>query len=367
MENAQEKIKTRLSTLVLIKDIDCLILNDRLRIKYKHGKTFNLIWILCKLLKSNEAQDLKGVPPSMLIQALKAEGTNISEQALATLWHDEVLFKRHHNNIFNLYEVYDIRNNVYASSGKLVSDVFQAIFDKTNPPENSGYHKNSRFYTITGDFEQIFLFETSQEANRCGYDEKGVSDITKHRSIRGDVGVLYCRYTLNILEDGTEDSKVYVKMVNLAKRPIASYMIPIWAFGEIKNIKAWQKDGTPIDLEITSKTDGEKNIIEFIIYFPELLYPGNIIEFYYSLTIPQCYCRKNEYFDWYFDQPQSLYHIDIYAPKNKVITRAVVYEGQNEDTFQAKLLSPKHLQWVRYFPAVGLTYKICFNLEDVQI
>src|SRR3989339_1029406 len=110
MENNSEAFKTRLSSIVLIKQEQTLIFNDQLKIVYKHAKAFRLIWILCESLKEDKYRKLKGISPDDLAKRFSAEGFRMKKEDISTLWHDEILFKRHHENIFSLFDVRDVKN-----------------------------------------------------------------------------------------------------------------------------------------------------------------------------------------------------------------------------------------------------------------
>lgn len=364
MEKKQETIKIRMSSLVLVKERKMLVFNDQVRVIYKHPKTFRLIWTLCKLLKEKKFEELNGVPPNDLEGNFRREGLTVTKEDVSTLWHDEVLFKRHHSNIFNLYDAFNIKYNSAISSPKLLSDIFGAFFNKVTPPENSSYHRNTKFYTVSGNFDQIFLFENTEDAKACGYSETGVSEITRYRTIRGVVGFLDWQYLLKIDEKGGEHSKAHVKMANLSSRPIGSYMLPLWSKEPIRDIKVWLKEDEYLPIDITTKTEGKQRVVEFVMHFPKPVSPGEIIEFNYSFYTPKCYKFGDNYFDWYFDQPQSKYEIDIHAPSNMTVSRPVVYEDQNEEVVQVKTISKRHIQWTKYFPRVGSNYRIDFVLED---
>ena len=364
MENGSETVKTRLSRIALIKEDQTMIFNDRLRIVYKHQKTFRLVWILCWILKNeNEYFDLKGVPPEYLVERFKEDGFRITKEDISTLWHDEVMFRRHHENIFNLYKATDIKNNSTIGSGKLLSDVFQAIFGKIKPPENSSYHRNTRLYTVLGDIEQISLFDTIEDAKACGYDEAGTSYITRHRTVRGAIGFLDSQHSLEIDKKGNADSLIYLKIVNLSSLPISRYMLPLWSEEPLKKLKAWLKTGEEIPIEITMNTNGKKKNMEFILSFPKPILPGEVVEFNYSVFVSNCYKVGHEYFEWYFDHPQSEYSVDIHVPSELVINRPVVYEGQEKEFIPVQIVSKKHIKWHKYFPKVGSTYRIDFILE----
>lgn len=364
MEKEREIIKIRMSSLVLIKESQMLVFNDQVRIIYKHPKTFRLIWTFCKLLKEKKFEELKGVPPKDLVENFRREGFKVTKEDVSTLWHDEVLFKRHHNNIFNLYDAFNIKHNSVVTSPRLLSDIFGAIFNKVTPPENSSYHRNTKFYTVSGSFDQVFLFENPEEAKANGYSEAGISEITRYRTIRGVVGFLDWQHLLKIDEKGGEHSEVCVKMANLSGRPIGSYMLPLWSEEAIRDIKVWLKKGENLPIDITTKTEGKQQVVEFVMHFPKPVLPGEVIEFNYSFYTPKCYKLGDNYFDWYFDQPQSMYRIDIHASSNMVVSRPVVYEDQNEEVVQVKKISKRHIRWTKYFPMIGSNYRINFVLEE---
>lgn len=363
--------KTRLSRIVLVKENSVLIFNDRFRVKFHHRQAFLLAWVVCKtIVRDPKFQSLGGIPPEELCELCQLEGLNLSRNALNTLWHDEVEFRRHHNMIFSMFEVTDLKNGTTLTkiSSEFLADMLQLVFGKVRPPEYSNLHRNIRLFAVLAEPEQILVFHTLEEAQGHGIQPSGLSDITKFRKNQGEIGFIYWKNKVKVNDSGSADSLISTKLVNLSTVPLLQHMLPLWSdtyeHAENRKLKAWLKNGTNLTVEIMIGKEDKKKKVEFLIIFPCAIQPGKTVEFSFSYHTHKAYSPGKEYFTWYFDHPHMKYLVDLQFSKFWRIRDPIVFkDDKDEDLFQVKQLSLSHIKWIRFFPTVGAHYKIYFFLS----
>jgi len=371
MDSEGNIIKRRLSRVALIKETSTLFFNDVVMIRFQHRSAFLLAWTVCKaLVQNSQFQTLGGVPPSELFDFCQHEGLNLSRDALNTLWHDEVEFRRHHEMIFSMFEIRDLKNGQMLTQMKpeVLSTILQTIFDKAKPPESSGLHRNIRLFTVHAEPEQILLFRTQKEAQVQGLEPSGRSPITKFRKSSAELGFIDWRHNVKVDDQGSSDSVVSIKMVNLSPFPLLQHMLPIWSDtyleAESRKLRAWLKDGTELTVDILVGKENKKKIVEFLLGFPRPVQLGETVEFSFSYHTRNAYSLGKGYFTWYFDHPHVHYLVDLKFSDAWVVRDPIVFEDdKDEDIFQVKQLSHNHIKWVRFFPKLGAHYNIYFSLS----
>jgi hypothetical protein len=161
-------------------------------------------------------------------------------------------------------------------------------------------------------------------------------------------------------------------LVNLSSVLLLQHMLPIWSDtpqqAKDRVLKAWLKDGTELTVDPLVGQKGEKKIVEFIIIFPHPVRLGQTVEFSFSYHTEKAYnVGKKEYFTWYFDHPHTEYMVDLEFSDSWLIKEPIVFQDdKDEDLFQAELLSPTHIRWTRFFPTVGCSYQIYFQLSGAD-
>jgi hypothetical protein len=370
MENYYEATGTRISRIVLIKEGSFLVYNDRYRIKYHHQKTFVLIWTVCKTMTQNkEYQSLGGIPLDDLQNLCQLEGLKISQDAINTLWHDEVEFRRHPEMIFSMFEITDLKNGTILTKmnpGFLVN-ILTLVFGKVRPSEFSKFHRNTKLFTIFAEPEQILMFMTFREAQSHGIQPSGRSDITKFRKDKDELGIIYWRHIMSVDNRGSASSTVAIKFVNLSPIPILHHTLPFWSDGfeqpRSRKFTAFTEDGTKFNTDLIIGKGEKSKKVEPLVLFPYPVEKGKTIEFSYSYFAKNYFKQGIEHFDCYFNHPHMEYFIDIQFSKAWKISNPIVFiDDKDEDIFQVELINSQHIKWTRYFPRVGSRYNIRFNL-----
>lgn len=370
MENHQY-LRTTLSRVVLVKENSMLVINDRLRIRFLHRRAFLVAWTVCRLIAAEARfQVLGGVPARELVGHLEIEDVNISQQALNTLWHDEVEFKRKHSFLATLYDVADLKaeRQAEAHDPQFVASRLQLVFCKTKPLIPSDLHGSTKVFSVSADPEQLCLFQTLEEAAQEGIEPSGTSEVTKFRKNHDELGYLDWRQEARVDAEGTADSEVFAKVVNLSPVPMLHHLLPLWSDtredAQARQVKAWMKNGTELDVEFLLGGQGKKRRVEFLLTFREPVTQGKTTDFYFSYHTEAAYHPGKEYLKWRINYLHARYSVDLKFTEPWIVEQPVVFvDNRDEDVFQPKRISKRHIRWIRYFPQGGSEYHISFKLS----
>jgi hypothetical protein len=362
-------MRTRVSRILLVREEMLLVLNDRYAIHFQHNKAFMLAWIVCGTLTRNEeCQVMGGIVPDDLVQLCNDYRLGMKKNSIATLWHDEIQFRRRHKLAYRLFDVMDLKTKDQVRNlDTWLPDVLGLIFpDKVPPPVDSGLHRNTRLYTVGADPEQILLFDNVAQARQNGFDESGASDVTKLREDDTVIGFLDWRHEVVIDTSGTSHSEVDVTLVNLSATPLLRHMLPLWSHSQQESkdrkLRAWLKDGTELPIEMIIGEEGKKRKIEFLMSLPRPVRTGESLQFRLTYQTLHTYEEGKNYFEWYFGRPHARYEVNLRFEEPWYVERPVVYVGNEQDHFVAEAVSERYIKWTRFFPHLHKTYRIEFTL-----
>jgi hypothetical protein len=382
MNEGQEGRQTWQSRVILIDETSTLVIDDTVRIMFRHRPSFRLLWNVCKAITENpKYAHLGGVPPEGVEEEYRRQEIPPSRNAINMRWRDEIEFRgsmgdepaEYAATVRKCIDITLMRDGMLPpqmTKEAFAVETLRSVFTRLKPPAGTDVHHNTDLFSVRAAPDAIRLFPTQAHAEMEGIRASGISELTKFRIAPWDIGFLHRKQEIVVHPGSNAEALVSLAIANLSVYPLVRYSFPLWTWpnplsSEPSPAKAWLSDHTELYTTFNVR-DARGYTTAFLdVFFPTSIMPGDHLKFSYRYVHPRSISTGENIYLVYVDNPHRLYQLEVRVEEGFSIGNPTVFVGQRQpEAIQPVQHSKSSFVWSRPFPAPRIQYEVVFQLSD---